>query len=112
MMDVPLADAAGAVLVSKRMFKKLPSEYQTILREKGREYMKKLVSLSREDNQKSVELMRENGIQVVNVPEANLPEFTEAGIRARNNLVGKLYSQELLSKVELALMEFRQKASD
>lgn len=112
MMDVPLADAAGAVLISKKMFNKLPVEYQTMLRDKGQEYMKKLVSLSREDNQKSIELMQKNGIQVVNVPDTNLPEFNEAGIRARNNLVGKLYSQEFLDKVELALTEFRQKMSE
>jgi TRAP-type C4-dicarboxylate transport system substrate-binding protein len=112
MMDVPLADAAGAVLVSKRMFNKLPTEYQTLLREKGREYMQKLVSLSREDNQKSIELMQKNGIQLVNVPDANLPEFSEAGIKARNNLVGKLYSQELLNRVEFALSEFRQGKSE
>ncbi len=109
MMDVPLADAAGAVLVSKRMFNKIPPEYQKILREKGREYMRKLVLLSRKDNQQSIELMKQNGIQVVHVPEANLPEFEAAGARARESLVGKLYSQELLNRVETALQEFRSK---
>ncbi len=111
MMDVPLADAAGAVLVSKRMFNKIPPEYQKILREKGREYMRKLVLLSRQDNQQSIELMKQNGIQIVHVPEANLPEFEAAGARARQNLVGKLYSQELLDRVEKALQEFRSKAT-
>lgn len=107
MMDVPLADAAGAVLISKKKFDKLPAEYQQILREKGRFYMKKLVDLSRKDNEESIQLMKNNGIQFVHVPEENLPQFIEAGKKARQQLVGKLYSQELLNKVERALESFR-----
>ena len=107
MMDVPLADAAGVILISKKMFDKLPEQYQQILKEKGRGYMQKLVQLSREDNAQSIELMKQNGIQIVNVPKENLPEFINAGIQARQSLIGKLYKQELLERVESALSEFR-----
>jgi TRAP-type transport system periplasmic protein len=112
MMDAPLADAAGAVLISKRTFDKLPPNYQEILHNKGRAYMKKLVRLSRKDNAESIELMKKNGIQLVNVPEANLKQFREAGEKARQNLVGKLYSQELLDKVENSLQQFRAQKTD
>ena len=36
MMEISLADAAGAVLISRRQFNKLPAEYRKILREKSR----------------------------------------------------------------------------
>jgi TRAP-type C4-dicarboxylate transport system substrate-binding protein len=107
MMDYPLADAAGAVLVSKKMFDKLPENYQLLLREKGKEHMKKLVELSRRDNEESIELMKKNGITVAEVPSENLEGFIKAGADARQQLVGKLYNQELLDKVENALLEFR-----
>lgn len=107
MMDVPLADAAGALLVSKRIFEKLPADYQSILREQGREYMRKLVKQGRHDNRQAIELMKQNGIKLVHVPEANLNEFKQAGEKARQNLVGNLYSQELLNRVEKALEELR-----
>jgi TRAP-type C4-dicarboxylate transport system substrate-binding protein len=107
MMNVPLADAEGAVLISKKQFDKMPEEYQQILRTKGQEHMNRLVKLSREDNAKSIELMRKNGIQIVEIPEENLNEFIKAGIKARQNLVGKMYSKELLDKVENALADFR-----
>ncbi len=109
MMDVPLADAAGAVLISKRQFDKLPENYQEILREKGRDHMQKLVELSRQDNEESIQLMKKNGIKIVDVPQENIDGFKKAGEEARENLVGKLYSQELLNRVENALKEFRQK---
>lgn len=112
MMDVPLADAAGAVLISKKMFDKMPENYQQILLDKGREYMKKLVQLSRQDNQESIELMVKNGIELVKVPEKNLEAFRKAGAEARQNLVGKLYSQELLNKVEKSLAELRAKEAE
>ena len=111
MMDYPLADAAGAVLVSKKMFDKIPVEYQTILRDMGREYMKKLVDLSRQDNAESIELMKKNGIKVVEIPEQNLSKFVNAGVNAQQEMVGKLYSQELLDKVKAALAEFRKNSN-
>ncbi len=107
MMDVPLADAGGGVLVSRSMFDKLPPEYQQVLREKGRELMLKLVTLSRRDNAESIELMKKNGMKVIHVPDANLSEFQAAGKKARRDLVGKLYSQDLLDKVENSLAEYR-----
>jgi len=107
MMDLPLTDSFGAILLSKKMFDKIQPDYQKILVEKGRENMKRLVQLSRQSNQESIELMKKNGIQIVKVPEANLKGFYEAARLARNDLVGKLYSAELLSRVETALQELR-----
>jgi len=107
MMDVPLADAAGAVLISKKAFDKLPENYQQIVRQKGREYMAKLTQLSRQDNEQSIQLMKKNGMKVIHVPDANLGDFRLAGEKARRALVGKLYNQDLLDRVETALKEFR-----
>lgn len=108
MMDVPLADAAGAVLVSKKMFDKMPESYQNILREQGKEHMRRLVELGRQDNEESVKLMQKNGIEIVTVPQENLDQFYIAGEKARRNLVGKLYDQQLLDQVENLLAEFRE----
>ena len=69
--------------------------------------MEKLVQINRKDNEESIELMKKNGIKLVNVPEENLKVFYEAGLEARKSLVGKLYSQELLDRVENALQDFR-----
>lgn len=107
MMNYPLADAHGAVLIAKKKFNKIAPEYQKILLDKGREFMHKLVRLSREDNEQSIGLMKKNGIEVVQIPEKNLAEFLKAGNQARRNLVGKLYSKELLEKVENDLSQYR-----
>lgn len=109
MMNVPLTNSYGAILITKKMFDKLPPNYQKILLEKGREYMANLVQISRRDNQKSIELMEQNGIQIVDIPKKNLADFFTASMEARKSLVGKLYSSEILNRIENALQDFRKK---
>ena len=108
MIDVPLTNSYGAVLVSKRIFNKLTPEQQKILKDKGHEYFEKLTMLSREDNEKSIEAMLKAGIQKIEVTDqAELNNFYEVGRKTRQELVGKLYDQQLLDEIESALKEFR-----
>jgi TRAP-type C4-dicarboxylate transport system substrate-binding protein len=107
MMNVPLANVTGAVLISKKMFDKLAPEHQKILLEKGREHMTRLVEMGRKDNQKAIEIMQKNGVEIVEVPKENLAEFYSAAKAAGQALVGKLYSQELLDRVVTALENYR-----
>lgn len=107
MMDVPLTNSFGAVVMTKKMYEKVPAEYRELLLKKGREYMAKLVQVSRQSNDESIELMKQSGIEIVHVPEENLGEFYQACEQARQSLVGKLYSAELLQRVEEGLAQFR-----
>lgn len=108
MMELPLADAAGAVLISKKKFDKIPPELQQLLLKNGRFYLDKLIKLSREDNAKAIETLKKNGIKITAAPSVAMQkEFEKDGKKARRLLVGKLYSQEFLSAVENALAEYR-----
>lgn len=107
MMNVPLANVAGAILISKKKFEELKPEYQTILREKGREYMAELVRQGREDNARAIQIMKDNGLQVVEVPPQDLEAFYQAARQAYQDLAGRLYSRELLNQVTTALQAFR-----
>ncbi len=108
MMEVPLADAAGAVLISKKKFDELPVQYQQILEENAKKYFEKLMKLSREDNARSIATLKQNGIQVIPSPPADqLNLFHEKGKEARRMVVGKVYPLELVEEVEQALVEYR-----
>ncbi|MBI3112461.1 MAG: TRAP transporter substrate-binding protein DctP [Ignavibacteriales bacterium] len=107
MVDAPLADAAGAVLISKKYFDTIPTDLQEILVRNGRTYLSKLTRLSREDNKKSVEEMKKRGITVLPVQEKDVQQYIDVGARARRMLVGKLYSEEFLNRVETQLANFR-----
>ena len=108
MMEMPLTDGAGAVLISKKMYDRIPEQHQETLKRLGQKYMTRLTQLSREENEDAIETLRENGIQII-LPDdsATLENYHQLGAEARRELVDRFYSQELLEKVESALQEFR-----
>jgi TRAP-type transport system periplasmic protein len=108
-LNVPLANSNGAVLISKKMFNKLSEDQQKILKEESKKYFTKLTQLSRLDNEKAKKTMFDYGMKKTEISNPVLyAEFEARGKTARNALVGKLYDQQLLDDVENALKEFRQ----
>ena len=108
MTEISLADAAGAVLISKKMFDRLPPEYQEILMSNSQKYFTKLMKLSREENQRSIETLKQHGVELVPAPpDREMQSFYDAGKKARRLMAGKLYPLKLVEEVEQALMEFR-----
>ncbi len=110
MMGVPLADAAGAVVLSKKMFDKIPPDLQEILLRNGRKFMAELTQKSRQENANAIQSMKKNGLQIVDVTSAKtLQEFQAVGKKARQSLVGRLYDQAWLDGVEKIVADFRAK---
>jgi TRAP-type C4-dicarboxylate transport system substrate-binding protein len=108
MMGTPLADACGAVVISKKKFDALPADLQEILLRNGRKYMADLTRRSREENAASIQTLKKNGIQWVEVKDTKtLQEFQITGRTARQSLVGKLYDQAFLDRIEKILTDFR-----
>jgi TRAP-type C4-dicarboxylate transport system substrate-binding protein len=110
MYDYQLANASGAVLISKKMFDTLSPDLRDLLLSTGKNYMGRLTQMSRKENKEAIETLKKNGIIVQSPPsKETLLEYKKLGQKARRTLVGKVYSQELLDKVEKALEEYRSK---
>ena len=107
MVDVPLADAAGSVLISKKYYDQLPKDLQEILLRNGRLYISKLTQLSRKDNSDSITELKKRGISILTANEKDLREYIEVGSRARRMLVGKLFSEDFLNRVEKSVEDYR-----
>jgi TRAP-type transport system periplasmic protein len=108
MFSLPIANASGAVLVSLKQFKKLTPDQQKILLDAGDRYFSKLTDYSRMDNEKSIATLKKNGIKITYPYSDEVKRvFEEKGKEARESLAGKLYSKDLLSRIETALTEFR-----
>ncbi|MFC1558603.1 TRAP transporter substrate-binding protein DctP [candidate division KSB1 bacterium] len=107
MIEEPLTNSTGALLITKKIFNKLTPEQQNIFKEKCRSYMKKLVRLSREDNVKSIETLKSRKIEVVSLPDEAKAKLREIGKSVQKELTGILYSEELLIEVLSALEEYR-----
>jgi len=112
MLDLPLANSNGAVLLDRRQFDKLSPEHQKKLRDLSLEYFGKLTQMSRRDNEKSLKLIKDEGITFTEITDKSQIEgFYESGRQARRSLIGKLYDQQLLDRVEHSLAEFREDKS-
>ncbi len=109
--SVPLANATGAVLISKKTFKKLKPEEQTLLKELADEHLRTLNEKTRRENEKAIATLKKEGLIWTTPPSAkDRMEFVEAGKKARKNLVGRLYTKDLLDRIEKALAAFRKTA--
>jgi TRAP-type C4-dicarboxylate transport system substrate-binding protein len=106
-VDAPLADAAGAVLISKKFYDQLPKDLQEILLRNGRLYISKLTQASRKENKEAFNELKKRGIAVLTTNEKDLKEYIEVGNRSRRMLIGKLYSEEFLDRVEKAVADYR-----
>lgn len=100
LLELPVANAVGAVVVAKNKFDGLPVDLQKLLREKSAFYAKKLVEDTREANTNSIKVLEKKGIRVIRLSPLQARQFRERGEKAAQNLAGKLYSEELLRRVQ------------
>jgi TRAP-type C4-dicarboxylate transport system substrate-binding protein len=106
-MTHPLADALGAAIISKKIYDSLPDDLKGLLVTTSRKYISRLTASSRQDNAKAIETLKARGMKFVPAPPEIATEFETVGKKARQLLVGTLYSQEFLGDVERSLAEYR-----
>ncbi len=98
--DLPLVNSIGALVVSRAEFVKLTPEQQKILKEVGAKYCRQIVEQTRKDNEASMASLQKLGVQKVSVAPADRDELVKIAKGVGQQLVGKLYSQDLLSMLQ------------
>ena len=104
----PMAFSAGAVVLTKKAFELLsPDDQKTVLEVSSRN-LKRLNELSRKENDEALASLQKQGLILSAHPTPEVVrQYQDLGKTARRELVGKLYSQELLDKVEKSLDDSR-----
>jgi TRAP-type C4-dicarboxylate transport system substrate-binding protein len=106
-VDFPLTCSTGAIVISKKFFDNLPTDLQEILIRNGKIYMKKLSELGRRDNQNSLAELKKRNLTFTKADEHGVKEYVETGTRARRMLIGKLYDESFLVRVEKEVADYR-----
>ncbi len=110
MTNLPVNVGVGATVITKEKFDQLTPAQQKVLREAGNKYQSKLIEDIRRDNEKSIEaLTKKAGIQIVEFQESSLEAWDAIAVETHNALVGQIYSQEFLDKINRLLREYREK---
>ncbi len=108
---VPLAESTGAVLVSKAFFDKLPAEQQKLLLSVSDRHLKRLNVQTNAENDKALETLQKQGLSLAAKPDGSgMKRYEELGVSARKELVGKMFSADLLGKFEKELAALRAKS--
>ncbi|MCG2725518.1 MAG: TRAP transporter substrate-binding protein DctP [Elusimicrobia bacterium] len=112
-LSLPITNASGAVLISKKAFNKLSEQDREIMLKAGEKYFRKLTLLSRKDNEKSISTLKKHKIIFTDpASKETVKIFEDMGKEARNSLAGKLYSEDLMKEVENAIKQYRNKKQD
>ncbi len=106
----PLAYASGAVLISKKTFDRLSPSQKQILKKVSLKYLTRLNGISRKENEESLVSLEKEGLTMSPSPDSQTMKLYQSlGQKAREALVGKLYSQKFLDQVQNSLKTFRKR---
>jgi TRAP-type C4-dicarboxylate transport system substrate-binding protein len=105
---LPITYVMGALVLSRQQWEKLSPEQQTLVREMVTKYNAKIVTTMRQHQQKALSLLQTLGLQSVTMSDAELAYLQQVSANVREELVGKLYSRELLERVLQLRDQYRQ----
>ena len=106
-LDYPMVNSTGALLVSKRMFYRLSDDNQAILRALSLKYCNRLVELTRTENRDAMEELTKAGIQVDTPTAEQVARLKENAAKTYEKNIPSLYSRELFDQVNAILKAFR-----
>jgi TRAP-type C4-dicarboxylate transport system substrate-binding protein len=108
MTNLPVSVGVGATVMTKEKFDQLSPDQQKVLREITKAYQSKLIQSIRKDNDRSLEaLQKKAGIKVVEFEEDSQKAWDAIAVETHNALVGEIYSQAFLDKINALLQEYR-----
>jgi TRAP-type C4-dicarboxylate transport system substrate-binding protein len=110
MTNLPVSVGVGATVMTKEKFDLLSPDQQKVLREITKAYQSKLIQSIRKDNDRSLEaLQKKAGIEVVEFEDDAREAWDVIAAETHKALVGEIYSQEFLDKINALLQEYREK---
>ena len=110
MTNLPVNVGVGATVITKEKFDQLSPDQQKVLREVADAYQGELIRNIRKDNERALEaLQKKAGIQVVKFEDDAREAWDAIAAETHKALVGEIYSQEFLDKINALLQEYRKK---
>jgi TRAP-type transport system periplasmic protein len=103
MSDLKLADSTGGILITKQALSTFSPADQQILKDTAKKYSAEIVKQTRAENEKSYTAIEKAGIKKTTISPSEVEKIRSTSKEVWKNLVGKLYSQELLDEAVAAV---------
>ena len=107
MTNLPLGYSLGGVLINKRMFAKIPSDLQGIVKEVFQYHSTLLNARTRRDNDDAMRIMVKQGIKLVTPTDQETEEFKRISREAIDELADKVFSRDVLVEVRSHINQYR-----
>ncbi len=107
MTDLPLIYSLGGILLSKRMFDKIPANLQEIVKDVFHNHISLLNVRTRRDNDEAVRVMQKQGIKLVSPTDEETEEFKRISLEAIDELGDKVFSKDVLVQVRSHIKQYR-----
>ncbi len=109
MSGFPTLNGVGGFVITKEMWDKISPESQHKIKKIAKPYFRRLTENTIKADDKAIEVLKKAGITIVNLEDTkiSLEDLEDVGRKAREALVGKLYSRELMEHTLSLLDEYR-----
>jgi TRAP-type C4-dicarboxylate transport system substrate-binding protein len=107
MLDYPMVNSTGALILRKDIFESLTPRSRGILQKSARRYCAELVRLSRQGNQDARRVLQKNGVRFVSPAQPLLDHLEKSAAQARRTHLTRIYSRQLYERVLDILHEYR-----
>ena len=106
-LDFPMVNSTGALLMTKRAFYRLKPENREIVSRLVKQYSAELVRLTRRDNDEAMQVIQEAGIERISPTSEQIASFQRSAKKNYEMSVPSLYSQELLDRIRGLIADYR-----
>ncbi len=110
MLDFPMVNSTGALLMNKQTFDGLSPKNQAIVSRLVKQYSALLVQSTRKDNAEAVQVLSEAGIELIPPTPEQIASFKQSAEKNYEMSIPSLYSKELFDQIRGLIAEYRQKA--
>lgn len=107
LLDYPMVNSTGALLMNRRIFSALSAEHQQVLRDTARKYAEELVRLSRRDNAEALAVLKESGVSFESPSPALVASFRKSAEETYEKSIPRIYPRQLFERVQALIREYR-----
>lgn len=108
MLDYPMVNSTGGLLMERKTFDGLSGKNQEILKDAARKYCAELVRLTRRDNDEARMALKESGIKFVLPLKQEISSFQDSALKTYEKNIPDIYSRELFNRVQEIVREYRE----
>ncbi|MGD8702907.1 MAG: TRAP transporter substrate-binding protein DctP [Desulfosarcina sp.] len=107
MLDYPMVNATGALLMNKRTFYRLSPKNRDIVRRLAKSHAHRLVQLTRRDNAEAVQVLADAGIERVLPSQELIASFEQSAQKNYQMSISSLYSKALFDQITGLIAHYR-----